>query len=155
MLGAVALQALTGAPTWPGDEAAEVLEIAATTGDEPDFAARLEAAGAPAAVVKIVTRALRLEPDRRCTAADFALDLRHAGEPVAVELTAGRARHAARTLESWPLESVPVLAALPSALPSAPPSAQSPAHSSPSRSSASVRVPPFARQPLTYGVRAP
>ena len=45
MLGAVALHALTGAPPWPGDDAAEVLELAATTGDEPDFAARLDAAG--------------------------------------------------------------------------------------------------------------
>jgi hypothetical protein len=135
MLGAVALHALTGAAPWPGDEAAEVLELAATTGIEPDFAGRLEAAGVPVEVATIVLRALQLVPDERCTAADFALELRHAAEPVAVELTAGRARHAARTLESWPLESVPPASA--------------------TGSSRSVRLPPFARQPLTDGVRAP
>ena len=135
MLGAVALHALTGAPPWPGDDAAEVLELAATTGVEPDFAGRLDAAGVPDEVATIVLRALRLVPDERCTAAEFALELRHAAEPVAVELTAGRARHAARTLESWPLESVPPASA--------------------AGSSRSVRLPPFARQPLTDGVRAP
>jgi hypothetical protein len=135
MLGAVALHALTGAPPWPGDGAAEVLELAATTGVEPDFAGRLDAAGIPVEVATIVLRALQLVPDERCTAAEFALELRHAAEPVAVELTAGRARHAARTLESWPLESVP------------------PALSA--GSSRSVRLPPFARAPLTDGVRAP
>ena len=135
MLGAVALHALTGAPPWPGDEAAEVLELAATTGVEPDFAGRLETAGVPVEVATIVLRALRLVPDERCTAAEFALELRHAAEPVAVELTAGRARHAARALESWPLESVPPASA--------------------AGSSRSVRLPPFARQPLTDGVRAP
>lgn len=152
MLGAVALHALTGAPPWPGDEASEVLEIAATTGDEPDFAARLDAAGAPAAVVEIVSRALRLDPEDRCTAADFALELRHAADPVAVELTAGRARHAARTLESWPLESVPPR---PASAHSAESSAETSAEPSAGSFSAAVRVPPFARQPLTYGVRAP
>ncbi len=135
MLGAVALHALTGTPPWPGDEAAEVLELAATTGVEPDFAERLDAAGVPTQVATIVLRALRLSPDERCTAAEFALELRHAAEPVAVELTAGRARHAARSLESWPLESVPPLEAV--------------------GSPRSVRQPPFARQPLTDGVRAP
>jgi serine/threonine protein kinase len=135
MLGAVALHALTGAPPWPGDEAAEVLELAATTGVEPDFERRLNAAGIPIEVATIVLRALQLVPDERCTAAEFALELRHAAEPVAVELTAGRARHAARTLESWPLESVPPALA--------------------AGSSRSVRLPPFARQPLTDGVRAP
>ncbi len=47
MLGAVALHALTGAPPWPGDDAAEVLELATTSGLEPDFAGRLDAAGSP------------------------------------------------------------------------------------------------------------
>ncbi len=135
MLGAVALHTLTGAPPWRGDDAAEVLELAATTGVEPDFAGRLDAAGIPVEVATIVLRALRLAPDERCTAAEFALELRHAAEPVAIELTAGRARHAARTLESWPLESVPPALA--------------------AGTSRSVRLPPFARQPLTDGVRAP
>ena len=62
MLGAVALHALTGSPPWPGDDAAEVLELAATTGVEPDFAGRLDAAGVPAEVAAIVLRALRLDP---------------------------------------------------------------------------------------------
>ncbi|HEY2298767.1 MAG TPA: protein kinase [Jatrophihabitans sp.] len=135
MLGGVALHALTGTPPWPGGDAAEVFETAATTGVEPDWAGRLAAAGVPEAVRKVVVRALRLDPLFRGTAAEFALELRHAAEPVAVELAAGRTRRGTAMLESWPLESVPVATDQPA--------------------SGSVRVPPFARAPLTAGVRAP
>lgn len=142
MLAAVTLHALTGAVPWPGTDPAEVLETAARTGRQPDFGDRMLAVGAPAEMAAVVARALDLDPARRGTAAEFALDLRHSAEPVAVELTAGRSRHALDSLPSWPLESVPV--------PSQP--------GAPEPSDADARpaaAPPFARAPLTYGVRAP
>lgn len=91
MLGAVALHALTGDPPWPGDSPDEVL-AAAAAGDIGDLAARLRVAGVPDGVAEVVIRALEFESDRRPTAAEFALDLRHAADPVAVELGAGGAR---------------------------------------------------------------
>jgi hypothetical protein len=91
MLGGVALHALTGAPPWPGSDPSAVFEQAAS-GIEPGFAGRLQSAGVPTEVCDVVLRALSLEPAQRGTAADFALDLRHAATPVAVELTAGRPR---------------------------------------------------------------
>ncbi|HEY8301506.1 MAG TPA: protein kinase [Jatrophihabitans sp.] len=138
MLAAVTLHALTGAVPWPGSDAAEVLETAATTGRQPDFADRMLDAGVPADMTRVVARALDLDPARRGTAAEFALDLRQSAEPVAVELTAGRARHAADPLQSWPLESVPLSSIAP-----------------PATSASGAVAPPFARTPLTYGVRAP
>lgn len=92
MLGAVALHALTGAPPWQGTDAAAVLDSAraADPAGLPGLPARLAAAGVPDEVAQVVLRALSVEPFRRGTAADFALDLRHAGTPVAVELRAGR-----------------------------------------------------------------
>lgn len=90
MLGAVALHALTGSPPWSGPDAMAVVEHAAA-GVDPGFADRLKHAGVPDEVRDVVLRALSLDPPRRGTAADFALELRHAAEPVAVELTAGRA----------------------------------------------------------------
>jgi hypothetical protein len=91
MLGAVALHALTGTPPWPGGTAAESL-AAASTGELADVADRLAGAGVPAAMSAVLCRALTVDPQRRGTAADFALDLRYSGRPVAVELAAGRAR---------------------------------------------------------------
>ena len=91
MLGGVALHALTGSPPWPGRDSDAVFE-AARSGAPPDFEQRLAAAGTPDEVGRVVARALSLEPARRGTAADFALELRHAARPVAVELTAGRGR---------------------------------------------------------------
>ena len=90
MLGAVALHVLTGSPPWPGTDPGEVFEAAAT-GEQPDFSARMERAGIPEPVRAVVERALSVEPAYRGTAADFALELRHAADPVAVELSAGRA----------------------------------------------------------------
>lgn len=90
MLGAVALHALTGAPPWPGESGPAAL-AAAAAGDIGDVAARMRAAAVPEPVAEVVGRALELDAARRPTAAEFALDLRHAAEPVAVELAAGRA----------------------------------------------------------------
>ncbi|MGH3494768.1 MAG: serine/threonine-protein kinase, partial [Sciscionella sp.] len=90
MLGAVALHALTGEPAWRGVTAEEAL-IAARAGDLGDLPARMNAARVPGEVADVVSRALELEASRRPTAAEFALDLRHATEPVAVEFGAGRA----------------------------------------------------------------
>jgi eukaryotic-like serine/threonine-protein kinase len=91
MLGAVALHALTGAPPWPGDTR-EASMAAALAADLSDVDARMRAAGVPEPIRAVVAGALEIEPARRGTAADFALELRHAGVPVAVELSAGRAR---------------------------------------------------------------
>jgi hypothetical protein len=100
MLGGVALHALTGAPPWPGGAAAEVF-AAAAAGEPPDFAAQLAAAGIPEPVAAVVVRALAVGPPYRGTAAEFALDLRHAADPVAVELTAGRMRRMADELGGY------------------------------------------------------
>lgn len=90
MLGAVALHALTGAALWPGDGAAAF--AAARAGEPGDIAGRLAAAGVPDEVAAVVSRALSADPSRRGTAADFALELRYAGDPIAIELGAGRPR---------------------------------------------------------------
>lgn len=94
MLAAVALHALTGEPAWPLNSA-EAAYAAAARGDLGDVTGRLEGAGVSGAVAEVIARGLRIDPARRPTAAEFALDLRHAAEPVAVELSAGRARHRA------------------------------------------------------------
>jgi hypothetical protein len=131
MLGAVALHALTGTPPWDGPGADDLLE-AAGAGTQPDFAAALSRAAVPEPVAAVVSRALSVEPARRGTAAEFALELRHAAKPVAVELSAGRARTAAvpPTSRSAPLQAAP----------------------SPAEPDRAVARP---RQPLTMGVRAP
>jgi hypothetical protein len=93
MLGAVTFHALTGRSIWPGNTAAEVL-AAATATRMDDIEGPLGAAEIPEAVRTVVTRALSVEPGQRGTAAEFALDLRHAAVPVGVELSAGRQRGA-------------------------------------------------------------
>jgi hypothetical protein len=90
MLGAVALHALTGEPPWPGGTADDVLAVAAA-GELEDVPQRLDAADVPEPVADVVARALALDDAHRLTAAEFALDLRHAAEPAPVELAAGRA----------------------------------------------------------------
>jgi serine/threonine protein kinase len=116
MLGGVALHALTGAPPWPvpetaGRAAGATVEPAAGTGATAEPAAafadalavaasgcpvdavrRLQVASVPPAMASVIARALDLDPHRRGSAADLALELRHSGRPVAVELSAGRAR---------------------------------------------------------------
>jgi hypothetical protein len=91
MLAGVALHALTGAPPWPAPTAAQAY-AAAARGEVGDLAGRLRGAEVPAGVADVVAAGLQPDPARRPTAAEFALDLRHATEPVAVELGAGRAR---------------------------------------------------------------
>ncbi|WP_375489319.1 protein kinase [uncultured Jatrophihabitans sp.] len=94
MLAAVALHALTGAPAWPASDGAQALAQAAR-GELGDVAQRLAQASVPAPMIRVLTKALAVDPQRRGTAADLALDLRHSGTPTAVELLAGRrtARH--------------------------------------------------------------
>jgi len=59
---------------------------------ELDVADRLS--GIPSDMAALLERALSVEPHLRCNAAEFALDLRHSGEPTPVELSAGRVRAA-------------------------------------------------------------
>ncbi len=91
MLGGVALHALTGSPPWMGDTAAATLDAARV--GEVDAVGRLLRAGVEPAMVAVLNRALAADPQRRGTAAELALDLRHSATPVALELTAGLARH--------------------------------------------------------------
>jgi hypothetical protein len=102
MLGGLALHALTGAPPWPGDDAEAALAAArAGAFDGVDGVAdRLAHAGVPPAMATVVCRALAVDPHRRGTAAEFALDLRHSGAPTAVELWAGLARREP-TVSAW------------------------------------------------------
>jgi hypothetical protein len=86
MLAAVALHAVTGTPVWAGDTPAEVMARAAA-GDFGDLERRL--AELPPGLAKVLRRGLETQPARRCTAVQFALDLRHCGEPAIVELDAG------------------------------------------------------------------
>ena len=87
MLAAVAVHALTGEPVWAGATPADVLARAAAA-DFGDLDERL--AALPAELAALLRRGLEVQPAQRCTAAQFALDLRHSGEPVVVELDAGR-----------------------------------------------------------------
>jgi serine/threonine protein kinase len=86
-LAAVAVHALTGRPIWDGATSEELIANAAS-GQLGDLRSRL--AGVPETLVGVLEYALAIQPDRRCTAAEFALDLRHTVQPVPVELRAGR-----------------------------------------------------------------
>ncbi|MCW2527224.1 MAG: Serine/threonine protein kinase [Pseudonocardiales bacterium] len=86
-LAAVALHALCGSPPWSGRSAAEVIAEAAS-GEIAELEHRL--GGLPPAVATVVRRGLAREPYARGSAAEFALDLRQAAQPVPVELSAGR-----------------------------------------------------------------
>ena len=89
-LGAVALHCLTGLGPWQrqrGDSVELVLQRAAAA-DMADLEAAL--AGAPPELSTTVRRALELQPYRRGTAAEFALDLRAAIAPRPVVVGAGR-----------------------------------------------------------------
>jgi serine/threonine protein kinase len=87
MLGAIAMRALTGSPVWRGTTTAGILADAAA-GDLGHLRERL--AVLPPPVVAVLEQALVAEPHLRCTAAEFALDLRHSAVPMPVELSAGR-----------------------------------------------------------------
>ena len=97
-LAAVAFHALTGETVWAGETAEEVLAGAAA-GHLGDVSGALAAAGVPEGTAEVVVAGLALDPARRPTAAEFALDLRCSTEPVAVELDAGRARREGVTPE--------------------------------------------------------
>lgn len=85
-VAAIAFHALTGEPPWPGESPEESLYLAAS-GDVPDVSAR--APDAPAALLRVVQRALSAEPAHRGSAAELALELRHACTPEPVELRCG------------------------------------------------------------------
>ena len=87
MVAATALHALTGAPPWPGTTAESVL-AQASTGEIGGLDERL--AAVPATVADVIRRGLSAAPAARGSAAEFALDLRCATAPVAVDLGAGR-----------------------------------------------------------------
>jgi protein kinase-like protein len=87
MLAAVAVHALTGSPLWTGVTAEDVIGRAAA-GAVGDLPSRL--AALPPAMTALLERALRIEPHLRCSASEFALDLRHSGAPAPIELAAGR-----------------------------------------------------------------
>lgn len=89
MLGAVTLHTVTGQLPWPGSAP---VQPSTATRWRADVGQRLDAAGVAPEMATVILRALTVEPELRGTAADFALDLRHAGQPVAVELSAGRSR---------------------------------------------------------------
>ncbi|HJQ41782.1 MAG TPA: serine/threonine-protein kinase [Jatrophihabitantaceae bacterium] len=91
MLAAVAFHALTGRSVWPGDTADEVL-ASARAGRTVRLGHAMRTAHVDEVLAAVVRRGLTIEPGGRGTAAEFALDLRAAGEPAPVELRAGRAR---------------------------------------------------------------
>ena len=111
MLAAVAVHAFTGTPVWSGASPAEMLAQAAA--GELDVADRLS--GIPFDMAALLERALSVEPHLRCNAAEFALDLRHSGEPTPVELSAGRVRSApAEFVSERPAEPGPATVSRPS-----------------------------------------
>ena len=89
MVAATALHALTGFPPWSGDTAEAVLDHA-VTGEIDGLDSRLD--GLPAALTDVLRRGLDPSPVVRGSAAEFALDLRHAAPPVPVDLGVGPAR---------------------------------------------------------------
>lgn len=148
MIGGVTLFALTGRPVWSGASAEEVLAQAGT-GKLGDVAARLASAGAPGRIAEVVARAMQREPQLRGTAAEFALDLRHAGRPVAVELGAGRPR-IAPARPAAPLARGRHAAAEPTSHQASAPAAANPARPDFERPGPAP-LPPA--EPLTHGVR--
>jgi hypothetical protein len=82
-VAAAAFHALTGIPPWNAAGPAETLAVAAG-GLLPDLAEL--APEAPAELLAVVARGLSPDPGERGTAAEFALDLRHACRPEPVRL---------------------------------------------------------------------
>ena len=78
MLAGVALHALTGAPPWPGAGPEESLRLA-SLGQLPDL--RPLVAVAPPPLARVLRRALSPHPAERGSAAELALDIRHACAP--------------------------------------------------------------------------
>lgn len=90
MAAATTLFALSGTPPWPAASAVGALARAQRC--ELDVEAVLVTAAIPSPIARVLRTAMHLEPRRRGTAAEFALELRHAAEPRAIELSAGRLR---------------------------------------------------------------
>jgi eukaryotic-like serine/threonine-protein kinase len=82
-VAAAAFHALTGIAPWNAADASGTLSVAAG-GELPDLA--LLAPDAPAELLRVVRRGLSAEPHQRGSAAEFALDLRHACRPEPVRL---------------------------------------------------------------------
>ncbi|HEY1487216.1 MAG TPA: serine/threonine-protein kinase, partial [Micromonosporaceae bacterium] len=93
-LAAVAVHALRGRPIWPGPTSAAMVEQAAAAGVAGAIDIEHELPDAPASMRAVIGRALLADPHLRCTAAEFALDLRHSLAAAPVELRAGRERMA-------------------------------------------------------------
>jgi hypothetical protein len=88
MLAAVAMHALTGVPPWRGDSPEQTVALAAT-GRIPEFQIpemQYDFAEVPAELLRVVRRALSADPSGRGSAAELALDLRHACTPEPVRL---------------------------------------------------------------------
>jgi hypothetical protein len=82
-VAAAAFHALTGVAPWNAATPADTLAVAAT-GELPDL--DLLAPEAPPALRDVIARGLAADPSDRPTAAEFALDLRHACRPEPVRL---------------------------------------------------------------------
>ncbi len=82
-VAAAAFHALTGVAPWNAATPADTLAVAAA-GELPDL--DLLAPEAPAALREVIARGLAPDPSDRPTAAEFALDLRHACRPEPVRL---------------------------------------------------------------------
>jgi hypothetical protein len=82
-VAAAAFHALTGVAPWNAATPADTLAVAAA-GELPDL--DLLAPDAPAELRRVLARGLAADPADRGTAAEFALDLRHACRPEPVRL---------------------------------------------------------------------
>ncbi|RBY88544.1 serine/threonine protein kinase [Blastococcus sp. TF02A-26] len=82
-VAAAAFHALTGVAPWNAATPADTLAVAAA-GELPDL--DLLAPQAPPALRDVISRGLAADPSDRPTAAEFALDLRHACRPEPVRL---------------------------------------------------------------------
>jgi hypothetical protein len=82
-VAAAAFHALTGVAPWNAATPADTLAVAAA-GELPDL--DLLAPEAPADLRRVIARGLAADPADRGTAAEFALDLRHACRPEPVRL---------------------------------------------------------------------
>jgi eukaryotic-like serine/threonine-protein kinase len=131
MLGAVTMHAVTGhAPP------AAVGEVDPAAW-QAKLGARLAKSDVPGPMAAVIGRAMSLEPHLRGSAAEFALDLRHAATPVALEVSAGRSR-----VEP----SLARLAAIAAGRPADPAAAATPVPDAPRVSDAA---------PITRGARLP
>jgi hypothetical protein len=95
-VAAAAFHALTGVAPWNAATPADTLAVAAA-GELPDLASL--APDAPPALLEVVARGLSADPHARGSAAEFALDLRHAcrPEPVRLSRSGGTDGSSART----------------------------------------------------------